>query len=373
MMNIAYISSSTIPSKKANSVHVMKMCKAFVDKGVDVTLFAKEGNKEKGDPFKYYGINKSFSIRYVSWPPVRAIGSTIYSVLVSLSLGRVSDLDLVYSRHRYALACSLLNNIPFVYEIHTLPKNPLERAVEKFLFTRENFRSLVVISQQLKLNFLKTFDILDNEDIVVLHDAADRPKTRSPVPSVKWPGRSGRLQVGYVGHLYPGKGMEIISKIAPKLRDVDFHIIGGEESDIEKWNNKLGVDNVIFHGYIRHENLSKYYNALDIALCPLMDKVIAGGKNIAKWTSPLKIFEYMSHGLPTVCSDLPVLKEVIIHGHNGLIADNEKPEEWIACIKKLRENVDLRLEISRKATNMHRNKYTWGKRAGRILSELGYI
>ena len=39
-MKILYISKSTIPSRTANSVHVMKMCQAFSDIGHDVVLLA---------------------------------------------------------------------------------------------------------------------------------------------------------------------------------------------------------------------------------------------------------------------------------------------------------------------------------------------
>ena len=41
-MRIVYISNSTIPSKAANSVHVMKMCQAFADNGHEVVLLAPD-------------------------------------------------------------------------------------------------------------------------------------------------------------------------------------------------------------------------------------------------------------------------------------------------------------------------------------------
>ena len=39
-MKILYISNSVIPSRKANSIHVMKMCQAFADNGHKVILLA---------------------------------------------------------------------------------------------------------------------------------------------------------------------------------------------------------------------------------------------------------------------------------------------------------------------------------------------
>ena len=41
-MKIVYISNSTIPSRAANSIHVMKVCQAFSDLGHEITLFASD-------------------------------------------------------------------------------------------------------------------------------------------------------------------------------------------------------------------------------------------------------------------------------------------------------------------------------------------
>ena len=39
-MRILYISKSVIPSRTANSIHVMKMCQALADNGHEVILLA---------------------------------------------------------------------------------------------------------------------------------------------------------------------------------------------------------------------------------------------------------------------------------------------------------------------------------------------
>ena len=63
-MKILYISKSIIPSRAANSIHVMKMCQAFADNGHDVILLAPDiKNKfETGvqDLYDYYGVKKKF-------------------------------------------------------------------------------------------------------------------------------------------------------------------------------------------------------------------------------------------------------------------------------------------------------------------------
>ena len=41
-MRLVYISKSIIPSRTANSIHVMKMCQAFADNGHEVVLLAPD-------------------------------------------------------------------------------------------------------------------------------------------------------------------------------------------------------------------------------------------------------------------------------------------------------------------------------------------
>ena len=66
---------------------------------------------------------------------------------------------------------------------------------------------IVVISNTLKQAYC-SFGI-DEEMVVVSHDAANK---NSSIP-FKFDDTS-RLQVGYVGHLYAGRGIELIASIA---------------------------------------------------------------------------------------------------------------------------------------------------------------
>ena len=66
-MKILYISNSTIPSKTANSINVMKMCQAFSENNHEVTLLApdkkNEYQKEVVNIYEYYGVKKKFSYK----------------------------------------------------------------------------------------------------------------------------------------------------------------------------------------------------------------------------------------------------------------------------------------------------------------------
>ena len=57
-------------------------------------------------------------------------------------------------------------------------------------------------------------------------------------------GDPNNLKVGYVGHLHKGKGIEVIASIANMVNNnVEFHIIGGIEKDINIWKNNINSKN----------------------------------------------------------------------------------------------------------------------------------
>ena len=74
-MKIAYISKSVIPSRAANSIHVVKMCHALADNGHEVTLLAPnikdKDEKEISDIYKFYGVKKNFKIKKLWYPNIK--------------------------------------------------------------------------------------------------------------------------------------------------------------------------------------------------------------------------------------------------------------------------------------------------------------
>ena len=112
---------------------------------------------------------------------------------------------------------------------------------------------------------------------------------------------------------------------------------------------------------------------MDVLLAPYQQKVIVGnGKNTADRMSPLKIFEYMAAGKPIICSDLPVLHEVLEHNVNALLCSPDNVDEWFETINKIRNNKELALRIGNKAKEIFLEKYTWKIRAQNVLNGIIY-
>lgn len=366
-MNITYIASSAIPSKSANSVHVMKMCQAFAKHGHKVTLLVPDRKDDIDkcivDVFSYYNVDKCFDIVYVPWINFKGRGY-IYGVLASLKANKLKS-DLVFCRNLFGALFSSIIKLPIVLELHQPIKyqGKLHEQFFKYIVKRANFKSLIVITKALEKHFKEHYTFISTK-IKVAPDGADLINENTKPIVLR--NKDKRLQIGYSGSLFEGKGMEIISQLVPICDWVDFHIIGGDEISVIFWKNELkDYSNIDFYGFLPQKEVSRYIISFDILLLPNQVSVKIGNDDIGKWTSPLKLFEYMSASKPIISSDLEVLRE-ILNENNSILVPHNNPDAWVDAIKSL-ENMNLRKKLSKNAYDDIKTKYTWYKRAGNII------
>ena len=374
-MKILYLSNAIIPSRTANSIHVMKMCHAFAENGHEVILVAPHikdrYEKHINDFYEFYGVKKNFKIKKF-WHPNIVGGTYLYLLTILFYLLIKKNFDLVYGRFLYGcyLAALLKNNV--IYEEHGSLTDSKKHVLKIFkkLVNNKYFGKLIVISNALKKIFLKK-KYLEELKIQVAHDGAD--KVLDFTNKTILLGDQNNLKVGYVGHLYKGRGIEIIIECAKKINDMTFHIVGGNDTDIKYWKNYIKnfkLNNVYFYGFVPPKETIKFRNSFDIVLAPYANKVavteVKGKKQLdtSQFMSPIKIFEYMSHKKPIIASDLSVIREVL-NKKNSILVEYDNIELWVNSINKLKDN-NLRNKIASNAFNDFKN-YTWKKRASLVL------
>ena len=371
-MKILYISKSIIPSRTANSINVMKMCQAFADNGHEVVLLApnieSKYEKDVNDIYEYYGVRKNFKIKKL-WHPDIIGGAIIYTLANFFYILLNKNFNLVYGRFLQGcyVATFLRNRVIFESHESVFDMKTLRYFIFKKLVKSKSFEKLTVISQALKNIYLEK-KFLQNIKIQVAHDGADEVIDLNN--KVKLLGKEENLKVGYVGHLYKGRGIETIIKCARKINDMSFHLVGGLNKDIEYWKNyskKIQLDNVYFYGFVSPKDAIKYKNSFDIFLAPYEKKVSvfgSDGSDTSKFMSPLKIFEYMSHNKPMIASDFPVIREVL-NEKNSLLVDCDDIDSWISSLYKLK-NIKNREIIANQALNDFYN-YSWKTRAMQVI------
>lgn len=366
-MKIVYLSDSIIPSRSANSIHVMKMCQAFAHNGHQVILLAPDNpNCEPGvdNVYNFYGVDKCFEIKKISWIfGKKAI--YIYGLLSGIQT-KIFKPDLAYGRCLKSCFFTSILGVNVIYEAHSLPIKVSKITAQMFqnLKNSQKLKQLVVISGALAEDFHDKYGV-SQRLLTVAHDGADEIKISKTVQFAE------EFNIGYIGHLYPGKGMEIVAELVKACPWAFFHIIGGTEADINYWQNKLKeFKNIRFYGFIPHSQTAPFRLASDVLIAPYLRQVSSNcGENIAKWMSPLKIFEYMATGKPIIASKLPVLQEVLTHEKTALLYEPEDIEGWIAGLIRLRDDTQLRKSLGEGALREFQAKYTWKSRANLVLRE----
>ncbi len=363
-MKILYLSGFPVPSRAAHGVHVMKMCQALAQNGHEVTLFAcgrKDDRTE--DLYGYYGVRNTFSVKRL--PLVGVKGATLLSLpRLYRALKAYERRDtLVYARSIYGAFLAARMGFRIIYEAHAPPPHTLIHWLEKRLFGMEEFQKLIVISESLKRIYLSTYNGI--RCLEVCHDAADVPPTGT-APEYAWPGRPDRLQIGYVGHLYRGRGIDLILGCAERLPHYDFHIVGGTEHDLQHWRPQGGA-NVYFHGFVPPVQVPAVLSRCDVLLLPYQKGLSLGGRNIdtSGWMSPMKLFEYMAARKAIIASDLPVLREVLNEG-NALLVRPDDLDGWVSALRACEDRPYRERRAAAAYADFLAN-YTWDKRAAHAL------
>jgi len=362
-MKIAYITPSGIPSKEANTIQVMKMCEAFSMQGHSVKLFCSTNTSQTvTDVFDYYGLSSEFGIERLPWKPLKGYQ---FSVLAALKARRF-DADIIYARSIAGSYFSALLGLDVILEAHVPldDRHPITDRMFTSLIQHSNFVSLVVITDSLRSYYDDRYELGDK--LQVAHDAATR-QDGTPIEEIQQ--RAGQ-QVGYVGHLYEGKGIELIIELATEVPEDTFHVVGGTKEDVNYWKTQTtDIENVVFHGHVPPANVEDYLASFDTVLAPYQTTVkgAGGDADLSRWMSPLKIFEYMSAGKPIVCSDLPVLREVLVDGENALLCAPENVSEWAAALRTLRADSQLQETLIQNAQSDFETQYSYSARSKFIL------
>ena len=364
-MRIAYVSESVVPSRYANSIHVMKMCQALADLGHEVTLLAADGGASlrDGQLFDYYGVRPNFTLRRLPYPASKA-GALSYALRCGLAAARLRA-DLIYGRTPRALFFATAFGSRCVFETHQPPASfdPVSRLFFRLMERGRRFHYLVVISQALReLVAAQTMA----GPILVAHDAVDAPQGSA---KAELPGTG--FKVGYFGHFYPGRGINLVLSLARRLPEAEFHLVGGQEEDLRRWLEQGPPPNLRLHGFVPPAQVAPLQRACHALLMPYQRTVtIRGEGDTGRWMSPLKMFEYMASGVPLISSDLPVLREVLRHEENALLAPPADPAAWEAALRRLMAEPELGGRLAAKALAQVVASHTWLERARRVLAPL---
>lgn len=369
-MNFIYLANVRLPTEKAHGIQIMKTCEALAKQGAQVELIVpKRRNRLAGDPFSFYSVEKKFTITTVwCWDLVShnffgKLGFWLESWTFFCSLKkylRTKPVAVVYTRD-LTLAYWVSKIYPQVfYEIHALP----EITSVRHWSTWNRVNGLVVISNGLKTELVRRG--VSAEKISVAHDAVDlkdfaiseskkecREKLQLPIH---------QKIVVYTGHLYEWKGAHVLAKAALSLPpEIEVYVVGGTREDVEKMQRQFQAVNLHFVGWQEHSKMVYWQKAADVLVLPTSAQTPVG----ARYTSPLKLFEYLASGTPIIASDSPALREILSE-KNAVLVRPDYPEALQKAILELLRNPAMYANLGVNA-NQNSEHYSWEKRANIIL------
>jgi glycosyltransferase involved in cell wall biosynthesis len=118
--------------------------------------------------------------------------------------------------------------------------------------------------------------------------------------------------VGYISNLGEREGHSVLVDAVALLRErglpVNCLLVGDGPtmSAIRQQVHEKNVESLVrLTGTVPHDEVMKYYSALDVFVVPRLDD------RAARYTTPLKPYEAMAMKIPLVVSDLPALKEIV--------------------------------------------------------------
>jgi glycosyltransferase involved in cell wall biosynthesis len=368
MTKILYIANIRLPTEKAHGVQIMEMCAAFTEQGSEVELCVpKRMNKLDGDPFIYYALPKRFVIkRLPTWDLVHfgRVGFLIQTLTFSLAAlcYTFKSNAVVYCRDEITIFLLSFFIKRFVWEIHAAKWNFVTKRVARQALL------LIPISRGLRDYYVEKG--IDQSRTIVSPDGVNisrftiketRPECRAKLSLPQ-----DKKIVLYSGHLYERKGAHVLAEAAKNIpSDTLVVFVGGTEKDICEFQKKHSMNkNILILGHRSHGDIPYYLRAADVLVLPNSAK----SDDARLYTSPMKLFEYMTSGTPIATADVPSLRE-ILHDESALFVTPDVPEALARGIVELLSNVSLSRDLARRAIE-DVSQYSWKRRASSILPHL---
>lgn len=377
-LNIAYVAEGRLHGFMADTTHILQTIDAYRELGHQVKLFARKGDLETASLKDKYDLTHNFGLSLIQgrdWPqPWRRMSRLLNSMAVAREVRRSSRFDLILGREVYVLGALYRSGTPIIVEAHEMISR-FQRPIFRRIIKHSSFFRLIVISTSLQDDFLNAFPELHAEKVKVIPNGVPKSRVLCPSSPIETLGNPSfkRLKVGYVGALYPGKGLEIVLPLASAFPDLEFHIVGGRQSDIEYWRKDDLSRNVIFHGHVDRGKIFSYLDAFDIVLLPSQIAIssFSGAESeYGRWTSPMKLFDYMARGRPILASDLPGIRDVVDDEISALLVPPDDIGAWKQSLVRMRDDAPLRSRLGAAARASCEANFTTIARAESTLEGL---
>ena len=398
-MRIAYLSTDfgvPVLGTKGASVHVRRMVGALAKRGHEVLLVTPDPGNGPAEPPACRIVTLPFEPgtaelyeELKAEEPCRGnrLSKDLRNLFYNLSLEtRAAPLlrefrpDFVYERYalfgtagvqmarRLGIPLLLEVNAPLVEEQRE--QRGLALPLVAARAQRQTFSGadeLLVVSRWLE-GYARTHGAAP-ERITVVPNAADvelfRPQ-EGPSEIRRRLGWEEQIVLGFVGAMTPWHGVATLVDALAQLGApaAPFRLLlvgdGPELPRIRERVRAAGLDGAVHApGAVAHSEVPAWLGAVDFAMVPYE-------ASAAPYFSPVKLFEYMSMGLPIVGARLGQTEEILEHGRTGWLYSNTAAGEPAATIRRIAAEPAAARRAGALAREVALERYTWDRNAEQV-------
>jgi alpha-maltose-1-phosphate synthase len=173
------------------------------------------------------------------------------------------------------------------------------------------------------------------------------------------------VAVLFSGSHRPWHGVHLLEDAARRLagrRDLFFLFAGGERREPRGYRGR-------HLGALPYDRMPAVVAAADVGVAPYDPSRLAQ-LSLGFYWSPLKIFEYMASGLPTVTIRRAPLTAIVREGEEGLLFTEGDTAALADAIARLADDSALRARLGQSARDRVVARYSWAVHCAQIESVL---
>ena len=388
-MNILYLCADRgipIRGHKGAAVHVRTMTDAFVRAGHTVTIITPRPGPADGPA-------PMANIVTVPLPPIpqgetdeatsrdrqsQAHADRLCTAV--LDLLAQGSFDFIYERYSLwsdvGARLSRTTGLPLVLEVNSplrdeaaryrkLSDHQLAAQIEKTQFKAA--AAVSVVSEQLQAYVLsqgarvgRVYVLPNGVDPMQFHPAVRGESVRERY------NLNGRIVVGFVGRPRPWHDMDTLLRAMDQLHADDpryrLLLVGQIPDDLPAQLAQMGLSRATtLTGVVPHAEVPRHIAAMDVAVSPhpaLTDF----------YFSPLKLFEYLACGVPTIAANVGQPAHIIQNGETGYLYPPGNAAELAECIRALADNPSRAQKVAWQGAVTVLGNHTWDKNARTVVS-----
>ena len=181
-----------------------------------------------------------------------------------------------------------------------------------------------------------------------------------------------RAVVLYHGGLFPHRGIEELIAAIALVPDAALVLMGYGALAAElpaRIAASPAADRIHVLPAVPPEELHDWVAAADVAAMPIQPSTLNH-----RLTTPNKLFEAMTAGVPIVASDLPGMASIVTATGCGVLCDPTDPDSIAAAIRRILDaSPDERRAFAANGREAARTTYNWAAQVARLFDEYGRL